>query len=287
MKKGLISIGKMAAANHISIPTLRHYDEIGLLRPAYIDPETGYRYYSILQNARLDMIAYMKELGMNLGEIKGILEAEDLDRIESILGQKNEQIHEQMRELKSRHEAVSRAIASIERYRKSPVTGTISLEYIDQRYFWSIPCTFDFYAGDQSSYEEALVVLRRELLRAGIPYAHSYNVATSIRRSDIERGRFRPDQILIFSERPLDNYPGRSGVIESSMYACLYLDVFEEEIPCAQRLLQTCREKEYTIAGDYFCEVMSEFNVFDSTRRQMFIRLQIPVAFAANKHREK
>ena len=61
MKKGLLTIGKMAEMNRISIPTLRLYDKKGLLKPRYIDPESGYRYYDIHQNARLDMIAYMKE----------------------------------------------------------------------------------------------------------------------------------------------------------------------------------------------------------------------------------
>ena len=64
MKEGLIPIGKMAAMNRVSVPTLRLYDEKELLKPRYIDPETGYRYYDINQNARLEMIAYMKELGM-------------------------------------------------------------------------------------------------------------------------------------------------------------------------------------------------------------------------------
>ena len=47
MQEGMFSIGKIAALNRISISTLRLYDENGLLKPCYIDPETGYRYYSI------------------------------------------------------------------------------------------------------------------------------------------------------------------------------------------------------------------------------------------------
>ena len=66
MKEDLISIGKMAALNRVSIPTLRLYDEKGLLKPRYTDEKTGYRYYDINQNARLEMIVYMKELGMSL-----------------------------------------------------------------------------------------------------------------------------------------------------------------------------------------------------------------------------
>ena len=122
MKEELLSIGKMAKLNRVSIPTLRLYDEMGLLKPRYIDPDSGYRYYDIHQNARLDMIAYMKELGMSLSEIADAFQKEDLDMIESLLVQKSEQIHEQMRQLKARHDAVDRAIMSIERYRKSPST---------------------------------------------------------------------------------------------------------------------------------------------------------------------
>ena len=62
MHNDRIPIGKMAQMNRVSIPTLRLYDEKGLLKPRYVDPDTGYRYYSIDQNARLDMIAYMRGL---------------------------------------------------------------------------------------------------------------------------------------------------------------------------------------------------------------------------------
>ena len=134
MQKELLPIGKMARMNRVTISTLRLYDEKGLLRPRYVDPETGYRYYSIDQNSRLDMIVYMKELGMSLSEIAHALQTEDLARMEELLAQKNEQLHQQMRQLKARHDAVERAIQSIERYRKSPSTGTLSLEYIDRRY---------------------------------------------------------------------------------------------------------------------------------------------------------
>ena len=82
MKEDLISIGKMAALNRVSIPTLRLYDEKGLLKPRYTDEKTGYRYYDINQNARLEMIVYMKELGMSLSQISQVLQKEDISLIE-------------------------------------------------------------------------------------------------------------------------------------------------------------------------------------------------------------
>ena len=48
MKEQLLSIGKMAEINGVSIPTLRLYDKNGLLKPAYIDPESGYRPAAVL-----------------------------------------------------------------------------------------------------------------------------------------------------------------------------------------------------------------------------------------------
>ena len=154
MQEELLPIGKMAALNRVSISTLRLYDEKGLLKPRYTDPQTGYRYYHIDQNARLDMIVYMKELGMSLAQIaQDALQQEDMSLIEEIFSQKNEQIHQQMRHLKAQHDAVERAILSIERYRKSPVTGTFSLEYIDRRYAWGVPCADNFYQDDVHSYE--------------------------------------------------------------------------------------------------------------------------------------
>ena len=63
------------------------------------------------------------------------------------------------------------------------------------------------------------------------------------------------------------------------MFACIYLDNYDKELDYAKKLLAFCKEQQYTIAGDYLCEVLTEFNVFDSGHRNMFMRLQVPVSF--------
>lgn len=280
MKRNLLSIGKMAEMNQVTVPTLRLYDQLGLLKPRHVDGQTGYRYYDINQNARLDMIAYMKELGMSLKEIQGVLEAEDIALIEQILARKNEQIHEQMRALRLRHNAVERAIASIERYRKSPATGTIALEYIDRRYVWGIPCPENFYEKDIASYEQALMNLRRALLKKNCPQIHSYNTGTSITRENFAQGRFVADRVFIFTDQQAQACGLTASVVDSGMYACIYLDHYDDEIACAGKLLAFCRNNGYRVAGDYLCEVLTEFNVFDGDQRSMFLRLQVPVDFS-------
>lgn len=283
MKEELLSIGRMAKLNRVSIPTLRLYDDMGLLKPRYVNPDSGYRYYDIHQNARLDMIAYMKELGMSLAEIANAFKKEDLDIIESLLVQKSEQIHEQIRQLKARHDAVDRAIMSIERYRKSPSTGTTSLEFIDQRYIWGIPCSINFYNSDISSYEKVLIDLRTALDKNGFRQIHSYNVGTSIAKDDFINMNFVANQIFIFTNRHEQNPSVHLKVVDSGMYACIYLDNYDDEIVYAKKLKDFCDEHDYHIAGDYICEIMTEFNVFDSEQRSMFLRLQVPISFTKDK----
>jgi len=282
MKNTLISIGMMAEINHITIATLRLYDQLGLLKPKYVDEETKYRYYDLQQNARLDMIAYMKELGMSLSEIADVLKKEDITLIETILIRKNEQLHRQMRELKSRHNAVERAIASVERYRKSPIKGTIALEYIDRRYLWGLPCRDNFYDTDIYAYERELMHLRQALMERGFSHIHSYATGTDITRENFLAGHFEAQNVFVFVDhRDLERFRDAT-VLDSGMYACIYLDNYDDEIGYAEQLLSACRRNGWHICGDYICEVLTEFNVFDSDQRSMFLRLQVPVAFGEN-----
>ncbi|OUP66813.1 hypothetical protein B5F13_01995 [Drancourtella sp. An177] len=66
----LFTIGEVSKYQNISKQTLIFYDKIGLFRPAYVDPDNGYRYYSSSQIDYLDTILIMKKIGFSLSEIK-------------------------------------------------------------------------------------------------------------------------------------------------------------------------------------------------------------------------
>lgn len=70
----VIRIGDFARLCQVSTVTLRHYDELGLLKPARIDQFTGYRYYSANQLPRLFRIRALQELGFTLEQILDALE---------------------------------------------------------------------------------------------------------------------------------------------------------------------------------------------------------------------
>ncbi|MGW1991254.1 MerR family transcriptional regulator [Embleya sp. NPDC001921] len=70
----MFTIGDFARHGRVSVRMLRHYDAIGLLRPAHVDPASGYRFYEAGQLARLNRVIALKDLGFTLHQVRGILD---------------------------------------------------------------------------------------------------------------------------------------------------------------------------------------------------------------------
>lgn len=70
----MFKIGDFSKISQVSMRMLRHYDELGLLKPAHVDPFTGYRSYSADQLPRLNRILALKDLGLSLEEIGRLLD---------------------------------------------------------------------------------------------------------------------------------------------------------------------------------------------------------------------
>jgi DNA-binding transcriptional MerR regulator len=75
---GYLSIGDFSRATHMTVKTLRHYHQIGLLEPAEVDPHNGYRRYATGQIPVAQVIRRFRDLGMPLLEIQAMLSAPDL-----------------------------------------------------------------------------------------------------------------------------------------------------------------------------------------------------------------
>jgi DNA-binding transcriptional MerR regulator len=70
----MFSIGEFSKLGRVTVEALRHYDALGLLKPAKVDPFTGYRYYSARQLMSLNRIIALKEIGFSLEEVARILQ---------------------------------------------------------------------------------------------------------------------------------------------------------------------------------------------------------------------
>ena len=73
----LLTIGEFSQMTHVSVKALRHYHEVGLLEPADVDPETGYRFYAVAQIPTAQVIRRFRELDMPIEQVKAVLSATD------------------------------------------------------------------------------------------------------------------------------------------------------------------------------------------------------------------
>ena len=72
-----LTVGDFSRITHLSVKTLRHYHEVGLLEPATVNPGTGYRYYSAAQVPTAQVIRRLRDLEMPVSRVKAVLDAPD------------------------------------------------------------------------------------------------------------------------------------------------------------------------------------------------------------------
>ena len=117
----MLKIGEFSRLSQVTVKTLHHYDDIGLLKPAQIDQFTGYRYYSVDQLARIHRIIALKDLGLSLDQIAVMLN-EDLahDEIRGMLRLQQAEIQQRVREEQARLSQVEFRLRMIEMEDKMP-----------------------------------------------------------------------------------------------------------------------------------------------------------------------
>ena len=97
--EGLLRIGEVARLLNLSVGTLRHYEQMGLLEPAYVDPASVYRYYGSRQLSTLNTIGNLRVLDLPLAQIREFVTTRDVDLMQRQLAQQQELIERKRREL--------------------------------------------------------------------------------------------------------------------------------------------------------------------------------------------
>ena len=110
-----LKIGNFARVGQVTVQTLRHYDDLGLLKPSEVDALSGYRYYVLDQLPRLHRILALKDLGFSLEQIAHLLE-EDLPPAElrGMLRLKQSELRQQVDEGLDRLERLEARLRLIE-----------------------------------------------------------------------------------------------------------------------------------------------------------------------------
>lgn len=270
-----LTVGEMARLNHISEQTLRLYDREGLFSPVHRDERTGYRYYDIRQSAQLDMIRYMKALGMPLKEIGRHMKKWDMGRVKHLLKDNRDAIDKKIEELTLQKRAIERALDSYDQYECAPPDGAIVLEYIPKRQMYVNTTSTNFYDYEIDQYERLLRELKEDMSDHHISPFYYANAGTILKQEDFMNRRLYSTELFVFVD---PEYVDKELITEipACYYLCIYCDRFAKEKGYIDRLLAEIEEKNYTVTGDYLCEVIVEMPL-DYQERGMFLRLQVPI----------
>jgi DNA-binding transcriptional MerR regulator len=123
----MFSIGEFARHGRVSVRMLRHYDAIGLLQPASVDPATGYRFYQARQLAELNRIIALKDLGFTLQQVQAILDEQvSAAELRGMLKLRRAEISAQIRAETTRLTRVEARLLTIEDEARVPADGVVT-----------------------------------------------------------------------------------------------------------------------------------------------------------------
>jgi DNA-binding transcriptional MerR regulator len=109
----LLTIGEFSRASYLTVKTLRHYHDVGLLEPAQVDESSGYRYYGADQIATAQTIRRLRGLEMPVEQVKSVLRAADA-------GERNALIAAHLERMEQQLDRTTAAVASLRALLQDP-----------------------------------------------------------------------------------------------------------------------------------------------------------------------
>ncbi|ETB73253.1 Multidrug-efflux transporter 1 regulator [Bacillus paralicheniformis] len=126
-------VGEVARLFKLPASTLRYYDEIGLFKPKYTDPETSYRYYGVEQFQVLDTIIFLRKNGFSLKDIQHQLDKRTPETTMDILKKKLEEVRMEICRLQRSAARIENKISTIEEGIKLAGHPALTFQYFPKR----------------------------------------------------------------------------------------------------------------------------------------------------------
>ena len=128
----LLSIGEFSRMTFLSVKTLRHYHETGLLAPARIDPSSGYRFYDVSQVATAQVIRRFRDLDLPIERLRAFLDAVDEESRNAVIVDHLDRMSAQLQETQATVDSLRRMLAEedaafLVAYRDEPALTTLAV----------------------------------------------------------------------------------------------------------------------------------------------------------------
>lgn len=271
MKKDLFQIGEVAKLFHISISTLRHYDKIGLVHPEYVDPDSGYRYYSTRQFECLNTIRYLRELDIPLEQISTFVQNRQIDGICDILTQQKEAVARRQKELTNIQKKIEKRLAQIADAASSELE-TITIEkkaarrmaFLRKNFTLHQPLDLEIYIRELEQDEE------NEAIFLG-------KVGIGLSKEAMDRQEYRSYEIVFIILDEEDHHTGNTLLLPEETCAIIRFQGSHERAPIYyEKLISYIRENGYTISGFSKEITMIDYGL-TSDISEFVTEIQIPI----------
>ncbi|MGG1396829.1 helix-turn-helix domain-containing protein [Bacillus salipaludis] len=278
-----LSIGEMAKLRNVTVDTLRHYDKIGLLKPIYTDPKTGYRYYSIYQYEVLGTIKELRKIGFSLEEIKQFLTDRNVKKSVQFLQKSMNNIQEKIKELQNIHKILINRLNNIEHFTNSYQNSDIVIKQFEEREYIQLDRPIDW--EDKENLYFGLLELEN-MIGGDIPVLASNKFGEFIKKEYFDEIRLTsafPDNLSAYQSQLFilvqDEEPEQpTQKLEKGLYICSYYGGLEREkmLPQFKKLLQYCDNHGYIPISDAVQIMQVDISLTDQYD-EAYYEIQIPI----------
>ncbi len=277
----LISIGEMSEICKVSKRTLRYYDVIGLIEPAYTNPDNGYRYYEPYQVGRVHLIKQMQELGISLDEIVSCVREKgteiSIDDFYFCLKKRETGIAQELKQLRKQQSVIKKYTSQYEKTKEqiTYIDTEVRIEYIPRRY---LLCKHFTGKLSQSMFGRTFAEIGSSLQNRNlmnyeiIPQIGSY---FSGRRNAEDCDNY----IGFFQQEKVEAAPFQLQEAEEGYYACFcyqgrYFNIDEQyQILCEYLLSMNYKIKDYCV------EIYTLSPSIHLKEQEYITELQMPIYF--------
>lgn len=270
-KSSLFSIGDISKIFHLSPGSLRHYENLGILIPEYVDPQTNYRYYSARQFEILNTVRYLRALDMPLPQIGDFFKNRDIDVIENKLLMQKQKVIEKKKELENVEKKIDNHLRQIDDARNS------ELEAI--KLVPCSPCRIIRIKGslklrNQDEIEASVSALSE---REDEPVVFLGKVGFGISSDNLIKGNYEKYDYVFLVIEDEDKHSGDSELLPETLCVCVRFRGSHGEATAHYRQLSDYIENNNLRITDFSREItMIDYGITNDTEK-FVTEIKIPV----------
>ena len=264
----LLTIGQFAAMHGINKKTLMWYDEIGLFRPAAINPENGYRYYSYHQSPVLETILLLRDLDVSNHEIQDFMKDRSAGNLKQLLEEKMADLDKQIAHL----QAVRTTLSAHRQNMDTLLTMDLSEISVVER---EERCLVTVGIDRGTSFEREVELITAETEKYQLGRLHKASYGSMISVSSLMSGRY-DDYSRLFIEIPFLSYRAGLHMAPGGKYLRAFCKGEWDRLPKRyQEIFDYAREHGLTPYG-YSYEMGINENVIERIE-DYIVQIEIPI----------